>query len=639
MTDAPLLDDDGFVVEETGVGDHADHQPAPDLRQDIQVTTPLADRIDQIRRDFPAKFSPEILDQIRVELRSRLITDGTILDPFAGVGGVHALRDDGYDTIGVDIEPEFAACDARTTEGDSTKLTSIPALAGHIGRVRVIVTSPAYGNRMCLAAGQLVTTWDGPTPIEDVQPGQLVLTHRGRWRPVVRAWSTGIKPVVAVEGQGGGRIVCTPDHRFWSAFRNPDLKKIHSIGWRRADELVDADTFRYWATPSEIEPCPVPAGAPRGAEIWWFIGFWLGNGSVGRNSTSGLPNDVIVTKDVRHADRVCGRLEEVGAVERSTTPNMMKWAISDVDLACWLRVTFGTSAYTKTVPGWTLGLDADERSALLDGWLNADGHTREDRSSTIGVSVSLALVRGMQLLAASVGRSAGYGRRGSYTGEIGGRPSRFVEAHRLDVHDRTSRRAHQADGSIWYAVRSVAEHGTEEVFDLEVEEDHSFVVNGIAVHNSDQYLGSDDEKCRRCNGSGQEPVETAGAKSSTRDCTMCGATGKARSERRGYAIALGRRTSANSGAGMAWGRRYRSLHGEVIQQCDRMLEPGGWWMVNVSSFLNTDGYQPVMEWWLGAIARVARVDGLAAIETRRMKHGENRDRRVPAEHLIVARKA
>jgi len=46
-----------------------------------------------------------------------------------------------------------------------------------------------------------------------------------------------------------------------------------------------------------------------------------------------------------------------------------------------------------------------------------------------------------------------------------------------------------------------------------------------------------------------------------------------------------------------------------------------------------------MEWWLGAIARVARVDGLAAIETRRMKHGENRDRRVPAEHLIVARKA
>ena len=48
MTDAPLLDDDGFVVEETGVGDHADHQPAPDLRQDIHVTTPLADRIDQI---------------------------------------------------------------------------------------------------------------------------------------------------------------------------------------------------------------------------------------------------------------------------------------------------------------------------------------------------------------------------------------------------------------------------------------------------------------------------------------------------------------------------------------------------------------------------------------------------------------
>mgnify|MGYP007044002667 CR=1 FL=1 len=46
MTDAPLLDDEPVAVEETGVGDHVDHQPAPDPRQDIHVTTPLADRID-----------------------------------------------------------------------------------------------------------------------------------------------------------------------------------------------------------------------------------------------------------------------------------------------------------------------------------------------------------------------------------------------------------------------------------------------------------------------------------------------------------------------------------------------------------------------------------------------------------------
>jgi tRNA G10 N-methylase Trm11 len=269
----------------------------------VDVTAqPLSERIDQIRRDFPARFSKEVIDQLRIELRSRLITDGTLLDPFAGIGGIHVFREDGFYTLGVEIEPEFAVCDPITIEGDSTRLTEIPALLGHVGRVRAIVTSPAYGNRM-----------------------------------------------------------------------------------------------------------------------------------------------------------------------------------------------------------------------------------------------------------------------------------------------------------------------------------------------ADQYLGSDDEKCRRCNGSGQEPVETSGARSSTRDCTMCGATGKAKSKRRGYAVALGRKTSANSGGGMPWGPRYRSLHGEVVQQCARMLEPGGWWLLNVSSFLNTEGYQPVMEWWVGQVARVATVEALVAVPTRRMRHGENSERRVHAEHIIVAR--
>lgn len=599
---------------------------------------PLSDRIDQIRRDFPTKFNPEIIEQIRIELRSRLITDGTILDPFCGVGGIHALREDGFYTLGVEIEPEFAVCDPITIEGDSTRLTEIPALRGHIGRVRAIVTSPVYGNRMCFAAGTLVTTWDGPTPIEDVQPGTLVLTHRGRWRKVTGAWCAGEKPVVDVDGQGAGQITCTPDHRFWSARRNLDLKKIHDIGWRPADRLVDADAFRYWAMPSVIEQCPLPDAVPRGADIWWFIGFWLGNGSIGRNTLSGLPNDVIVSKDAKHADRLEPRLAAVGARHRTRhAPNTVLCGLSDVDLACWLRATFGSSAYSKTVPGWTLGLSPVERSALLDGWLDADGHSRDGRPNTIGVSVSLPLIRGMQTLAASVGRSSGYGRRGGYMGEILGKPSRFVDAHRLDVHDSTSRRAHLSDGMIWYAVRSVTDAGTALVYDLEVDDDHSFVANGVAVHNSDQYLGSDNEKCRRCNGSGQEPVATSGAKSSTRDCTMCGATGKAKSKRRGYAIALGRKTSPNSGGGMPWGPRYKSMHGEVVQQCARMLEPEGWWFVNVSSFLNTEGYQPVMEWWLGQLARVATVEALVAVPTRRMRHGQNSERRVHAEHIIVAR--
>src|SRR5207249_1256912 len=37
----------------------------------------------------------------------------------------------------------------------------------------------------CFAAGTPISTKDGPKPIEEVQTGDLVLTHLGRYRPVI----------------------------------------------------------------------------------------------------------------------------------------------------------------------------------------------------------------------------------------------------------------------------------------------------------------------------------------------------------------------------------------------------------------------------------------------------------------------
>ncbi len=91
--------------------------------------------------EHPAKFSEPILDVIRARLHERLSPDARILDPFAGVGGVHEL---GYDSVGVEIEPEWAACHGRTICGDSTRLTE---LFGD-QPFDAVVTSPAYGNRL-----------------------------------------------------------------------------------------------------------------------------------------------------------------------------------------------------------------------------------------------------------------------------------------------------------------------------------------------------------------------------------------------------------------------------------------------------------------------------------------------------------
>jgi len=92
----------------------------------------------------PARFSAGI-----IELFAEMLTDHhshhsvihKVLDPFAGTGRIHELRQYGFDTTGVEIEPEWAMMHPDTFIGDATNLP----FATH--SFDAVVTSPCYGNR------------------------------------------------------------------------------------------------------------------------------------------------------------------------------------------------------------------------------------------------------------------------------------------------------------------------------------------------------------------------------------------------------------------------------------------------------------------------------------------------------------
>lgn len=146
---------------------------------------------------------------------------------------------------------------------------------------------------------------------------------------------------------------------------------------------------------------------------------------------------------------------------------------------------------------------------------------------------------------------------------------------------------------------------------------------------ADQYLGSENEKCRRCDGFG---TNTDGDR-----CSNCAGSGKAPSRRMGYAIALGRKCDPRSGARYQFGKKYRDLHLGILGAVVDTVPPGTLLIYNVSSSIAEKGYRPVMEWWVTEIARRADIKALVPIETDRLKFGANYDARVPAEHLIIAR--
>lgn len=87
----------------------------------------------------PAPFSTEILNLVQFK---QLLPKGRILDPFAGIGRIHRLADDDHETVGVEIEPEWAAAHPKTIQGNALYL---PFPDKHFDGA---FTSPCYGNRM-----------------------------------------------------------------------------------------------------------------------------------------------------------------------------------------------------------------------------------------------------------------------------------------------------------------------------------------------------------------------------------------------------------------------------------------------------------------------------------------------------------
>jgi SAM-dependent methyltransferase len=90
----------------------------------------------------PAVFSAPILPAIGELLEPEHVR---ILDPFAGVGRIHELPDHvGWqiETVGVEIEPEWADLHERTLVGNALDLPFGD------DKFDAVVTSPTYGNRL-----------------------------------------------------------------------------------------------------------------------------------------------------------------------------------------------------------------------------------------------------------------------------------------------------------------------------------------------------------------------------------------------------------------------------------------------------------------------------------------------------------
>ena len=264
-----------------------------------------------------------------------------VVELFAGVGGFRlGLEPHGFETVWANQwEPStrtqhafdcyvrhFGASPRHVCDDIEHALDEVEA-----GRAELPDHELLVGGFPCFVAGTMVLTEAGHRPIEDVAVGDLVLTHRGRWRPVTAVMSRQAEATVVLRGHGIPDVRTTVEHPFWARRRgrrwdNQNRRmtsgRIDEPRWIAAGD-VDATTSLAQVDPAEAAVPPVDIDQT--PDFFWLVGRYLADGWRARPNGKGR---VVVCADASEADDVETRIRRVFPCTRSVERTVVKFHIT-----------------------------------------------------------------------------------------------------------------------------------------------------------------------------------------------------------------------------------------------------------------------------------------------------------------------
>jgi DNA (cytosine-5)-methyltransferase 1 len=359
----------------------------------------------------------------------------------------------------------------------------------------------AVWENVCFSAGTIVTTEYGYKSIESVQLGDKVKTLSGRYMPVRKIYKSRKKEVIQINPTGSEIIVCTPNHPFYVKKRlihSDGLAYRESFGsaeWKRAGELTTDDLIGYVLdTPDEkFSDFITEAEA-------WAIGRWLADGSVDLKKSN--PRIFISCGE----KKIDSTREQLHFLPYDIYENRPHSTALNFTFTSWefykLIESARKGAENKCVPPYVFKLPIHLQKAVLDGYVSGDGYIRKRKYHT-------------ELSASTVSRELAYGIsrliRNCYhegcsinvvppkDGVIDGR---IIHANHL-VYILTAclntkqSKSFVENGILWQPIKSIEKLDKKEnVYNLSVEDDNTYEVNNIIVHNCGAFSSNNGEDFR-----------------------------------------------------------------------------------------------------------------------------------------------
>lgn len=426
----------------------------------------------------------------------------TVAELFAG-GGLMAvgLKSAGYDLVWANDFDKNAVKTYRHNLGDHIVHGDITALdVGSIPDVDVVAGGPP-----CFPAGQRIIAQDGFKRIEEIQKGDKVLTHKGRFREVVVPMKHDFTGDLYTITPKYYRIPikATAEHPFWTErgfVEAKDLTPNDYLGFPLNKESKLPEQLEYEVVINQTTKKTTKTTLPFGLTAFWeLVGYWVADGWTRdrhkrKSNTKRQYYGVVLAANEKKKEYITQVLTSLGIkyqVSRERTCYKIHFSSQEY----WLffkQFTKGNRASDKMIPEFAQNLPHHLARAFVSGFYNGDGCTSNGYISF--TSTSIELLEGLQrLLLKTEGKL--YSLAQSHKAGkcyIEGREVNVKDSFTLKTGVRSARKqvgVKFTDDYVFIKVDRLEKEYVSNlpVFNFEVKEDNSYCLPLIATHNCQDY--------------------------------------------------------------------------------------------------------------------------------------------------------
>lgn len=328
----------------------------------------------------------------------------------------------------------------------------------------------------CFTGDTLVLTESrGYVPIKEVEVGDRVLTHTNEYKNVIKSWRTGRKNIYELSIAGVGKIKCTENHRFY--VRTKEKGKFGEPAWKECKDFTYNDYIGY-AIDNEsksvnwVEDVNDPIYNLLNTYCFWYlIGCFLLNGKVLKEQ--GIDKGIIISipdeymnNRVLDAIKSC-KLDSVVNIENGVVKEYIIYSTTICDIV----KKFYNADGDKIIPSDVIHMPREQIIKFLYGYKEMYEALNNFLVFKVEADTKELAVGLIQLFA------KGYRKAVILEEEQG----KFII--RYDGFT-VSTVGFYEENYIWYRMEGMIDTGVEEdVYDLMVEDAHSFTANGYIAHN------------------------------------------------------------------------------------------------------------------------------------------------------------